>query len=106
MPKFNNCINNNIISLNDNQINFDNKNDYDNSDNRLSNDENNINDFNKQNSLFDLSDREKIYYKSIFDKRKEENFERISARNAVIFWKDNNIDDDSIRIIANLIKPL
>ena len=106
LPTFNNCINNNIISLNDNQINFDNKNDYDNSDNRLSNDENNINDFNKQNSLFDLSDREKIYYKSIFDKRKEENFERIRAHNAIIFWKDNNIDDDSIRIIANLIKPL
>ena len=64
LPKFNSCINNS-------QINFDNKNGFDSSDNNLSIDENNINDNNEQNSIFGLSDKEKIYYKSIFDKRKK-----------------------------------
>ena len=93
LPKFSSCINNS-------QNNFDNKNGFDSSDNNLSIDENNNNDTNKQNSIFDLSDREKIYYKSIFDKIKESNFESISAHNAIIFWKENNIDDDQIRDLA------
>ena len=32
--------------------------------------------------------------------------ERIKARNAILVWKDNNADDQSIRIVANLINPL
>ena len=32
--------------------------------------------------------------------------ERIRAHNAIIIWKDNNADDQSIREMANIIKPL
>ena len=106
LPKFNYSINNNVMSINNSQINFNNKNENDNAIDNKSIDDKNINNSIEQNSLFIISEREKKYYKNIFDRQKEPNFERISAHNAIIFWKDNNIDDDSIRIIANIMKPL
>ena len=45
-------------------------------------------------------------YKNIFDNQKEPNMERIRAHNAIMVWKDNNADDQSIRAVANIIKPL
>ena len=32
--------------------------------------------------------------------------ERIRAHNAIMVWKDNNADDQSIRAVTNIIKPL
>ena len=45
-------------------------------------------------------------YKNIFDNQKELNMKRIRAHNAIMVWKDNNADDQSIRAVANIIKPL
>ena len=61
---------------------------------------------NNQNSLFYISEYEKIFYKNIFDNQKEPNKERISAHNAIMVWKDNSIDDQVIRDLAKIIKPL
>ena len=73
--------------------------------NSLVNNNNNFN-YNNQNTLFDISENEKMKYKSLFDNKKEANMERISARNAVIIWKENNIDDQSIKDLSKIIIPL
>jgi len=57
-------------------------------------------------SIYDLSEKEKITYKNIFDKQKEPNFERLRAHNAILIWKNSNADGQEIRKVANLIKPL
>ena len=57
-------------------------------------------------SIYNLSEKEKINYKNIFDNHKESNFERISAHNAILIWQDSNADDQTIIKVANLIKPL
>ncbi len=93
--------NNNFQNQNNNNFNNNqNNNQYEN------NNFNNNNNSNNQNSIFDISESEKINYKNIFDNQKEPNIERIKARNAILVWKDNNADDQSIRIVANLINPL
>lgn len=74
----------------------------------------NINQINKNESkninttysIYNLSEKEKINYKNIFDNHKESNFERISAHNAILIWQDRNADGQTIRAVANLIKPL
>ena len=67
---------------------------------------NSTNNNNNQNSIFDISESEKLLYKNIFDNQKEPNMERIKSRNAINIWKDNNVDDESIRALACLIFPL
>ena len=57
-------------------------------------------------SIYNLSEKEKINYKNIFDNHKESNFERISAHNAILIWQDRNADEKKIRAVANLITPL
>ena len=100
LPTFN--INNNNMNQNNNtQNNFENRN----ANNYLNQSQNN-NFNNNQNSIFDISENEKINYKNIFDNQKEPNMERIKAHNAIIVWKDNNADDNAIRAVANIIKPL
>jgi hypothetical protein len=83
LPKLkNNSINNNNIN---NNINNDNKN---------------------QNNLYEISEKEKMIYKNIFDNNKENNTEKIKAHNAILIWKENNASDESIKIVARIINPL
>ena len=102
LPVFN-LNNNNNMNQNNNQNNYGNMN-TNNYQNQSRDNFNNQN--NNQNSIFDISESEKMNYKNIFDNQKEPNMERIKARNAIIVWKDNNADDQSIRAVANIIKPL
>ena len=112
LPQFNLNMNsnnqNNIRNKNtSNNNNFQNQNNNNFNNNQYENNNfNNNNNSNNQNSIFDISESEKINYKNIFDNQKEPNIERIKARNAILVWKDNNADDQSIRIVANLINPL
>ena len=101
LPTFNINNNNNMNQNNNTQNNFENRN----ANNYLNQSQNN-NFNNNQNSIFDISENEKINYKNIFDNQKEPNMERIKAHNAIIVWKDNNADDNAIRAVANIIKPL
>ena len=115
LPQFNLNSNNNM-NQNNNQNNFGNRNNQDNFNNNNpnmnynnnQNNQNQNNNFNNNNqiSIFDISEREKINYKSIFDNQKEPNLEKIRAHNAIIVWKDNNADDMAIRTVAEIIKPL
>jgi len=87
------------FNLNNNQNN--------NNNNNFNNNQNNNNNFNNnQNSLYEISEKEKAFFKNIFDNKKEPNGERITAHNAIIIWKSNNADDQAIKIVANIIKPL
>ena len=61
---------------------------------------------NNNNDIYEISEQEKSFFKNIFDNKKEPNSERITAHNAIIIWKSNNADDNSIKIQANIIKPL
>ena len=101
LPSFN-------ININNNQNNYANRNTQDNFNNSNQNNQNNNINFsgNNQNSIFDISESEKINYKNIFDNQKEPNMERITAHNAILVWKDNNADDQAIRNVAQIIKPL
>ena len=110
LPNFN--LNNNM-NQNNNQSNYANRNinnyqnqSKDNLNNNQNNQNNNPNFNNNQNSIFDISESEKENYKNIFDNQKEPNMERIRAHNAIIVWQDNNADDNAIRAVANIIKPL
>ena len=81
--------------------------------NNLNNNNQNNNNQNNQNcnnnsgqNIYEISEQEKTFFKNIFDKKKEPNAERITAHNAIIIWKSNNADDNAIKIVANIIKPL
>ena len=102
LPVFN-LNNNNNMNQNNNQNNYGNMN-TNNYQNQSRDNFNNQN--NNQNSIFDISESEKMNYKNIFDNQKEPNMERIKARNAIIVWKDNNANDESIRTVATIIRPL
>jgi hypothetical protein len=108
LPKFN--LNNNNMNQNNNnnnQNNFGNRNANNNNMINNQNNQNNNNNFNNsQNSIYEISESEKANYKNIFDNQKEPNMERIRAHNAILVWQDNNADDQSIRAVANIIKPL
>ena len=109
LPQFN-------LNNNNNQNNFGNRNNQDNFSNNNTpnmnfnnnqNNQNQNNNFNNnQNSIFDITENEKINYKNIFDNQKEPNMEKIRAHNAILVWKDNNADDMAIRAVAEIIKPL
>ena len=106
LPKFN-LNNNNMNQNNNNQNNFGNRNANNNNMINNQNNQNNNNNFNNsQNSIYEISESEKANYKNIFDNQKEPNMERIRAHNAILVWQDNNADDQSIRAVANIIKPL
>lgn len=75
--------------------------------NQSNNKQNNQNfNFNNNQNIYEISEEEKSFLKNIFDKTKEPNSERITAHNAIIIWKGNNADDNAIKIVANIIKPL
>ena len=75
--------------------------------NQSNNKQNNQNfNFNNNQNIYEISEEEKLFLKNIFDKTKEPNSERITAHNAIIIWKGNNADDNAIKIVANIIKPL
>jgi hypothetical protein len=75
--------------------------------NQSNNKQNNQNfNFNNNQNIYEISEEEKLFFKNIFDKTKEPNSERITAHNAIIIWKGNNADDNAIKIVANIIKPL
>ena len=61
---------------------------------------------NQNNQIFEISDKEKNFFTKIFEQQKENNSERIKAHNAIVIWKNNNADDNAIRIVANILKPL
>ena len=100
LPQFNLNKNNNMNP--NNQINFRNEKDQDNHNNNNQPKDEKID----ANSIFDIPDEKKITYKNIFNNLKETNFERITAREAIIFWKSNNVEDLLIRDIARIIMPL
>ena len=109
LPQFN--LNNNNVNQNNNLGNRNANNFQNQSQDKFNSNQNNNNNFinnqnNNQNSIFDISESEKINYKNIFDNQKEPNMERIRAHNAIIVWKDNQADDQAIRDVANIIKPL
>ena len=117
LPKFNlnNCMNQNN-NTNQNNLGIGRTNSYGNrssdnfgnnqNQNNQINNSNFNNNNNNQNSIFDISESEKENYKNIFDNQKEPNMERIRAHNAILVWQDNNADDNSIKAVANIIKPL
>ena len=75
--------------------------------NNFNNNQNNNNNFNNnQNSIYEISEKEKMFFKNIFDSKKEPNGERIKAHEAIVIWKSNNASDEAIKIVANIIKPL
>ena len=72
--------------------------------NNMNNNQQNNN--NNNQKICEISQKEEIFFKNIFDNKKEPNEERITAHNSIILWKSNNADDGAIRIVANIIKPL
>ena len=93
--------NNNNIQNNNNQNNF-NQNNF----NQNNFSQNNFNQNNNNGDLFEISDKEKSLFCNIFNNRKEPGLERITAHNAILIWKKNNAEDNAIKIVANIIKPL
>ena len=88
-------------------FNFNNNNQNNNDNNQSNNFNNNqSNNFNNNQNIYEISEKEKIFLKKIFDNKKEPNVERITAHNSIIFWKSNNADDNAIRTVASIIKPL
>ena len=83
---------------NNNQNNF--------NQNNNNNNQNNFNQNNNNQDIYEIPDKEKAFFTNIFNNRKESNGERITAHNAIIIWKKNNADDNAIKIVANIIKPL
>ena len=61
---------------------------------------------NNNNNIYEISEKEKMIYKNIFDNNKEKNAERIKAHNAILIWKENNASDETIKIVAKIINPL
>ena len=108
LPQFNlNNNNQNNFGNRNNQNNFSNNNTPNMNFNNNQNNQNQNNNFNNnQNSIFDITESEKINYKNIFDNQKEPNLEKIRAHNAILVWKDNNAEDMAIRAVAEIIKPL
>ena len=82
---------------------FDLNNNQNNNNNNQNNNQNNIN--NNQNP-YEISENEKAFFENIFNKNKEPNMERITAHNSILMWKSNNADDEAIKKVAILIKPL
>ena len=75
------------------------------------NQNNNIQNNNNQNQnnnkdIYEISEKEKAFFKNIFDSKKEPNMERITAHNSIIIWKSNNAEDEAIKRVASIIKPL
>ena len=73
----------------------------------------NINNLNENNNYknqiqdkYEITDKEKTLFQIYFNNKKEPNIECITVHNAIIIWKKNNVDDNTISIIANLLKPL
>ena len=59
-----------------------------------------------KNEIFEIPENEKLFFKKIFDEKKENNTEKIRARNAIVIWKNNNTDDNAIKMVAKLLNPL
>ena len=91
--------NSNIQSNNNQNNNLNNKQDNNNFNNQNNN-------FNSNQNPYEIPQKEQIFFKKIFDNKKEPNSERITAHNSIIIWKSNNADDNAIKIVANIIKPL
>ena len=67
---------------------------------------NNNNIINNNNNIYEITEKEKMLYKNIFDNNKENNDERIKAHNAILIWKENNASDETIKTVAKIINPL
>lgn len=69
---------------------------------------NNGNNFNTSNNanIYEISENEKIYLKRFFDENKEQMGDKISARKAIVFWKNNGGSDPNIKTVATILKPL
>ncbi len=50
--------------------------------------------------------KKRHFFKIYFFNKKEPNMERITAHNSILIWKNNNADDEAIKKVAFLIKPL
>ena len=93
------------FDLNNNNNQNNQNNNHNNNQNNNQNNKKNINQNNNQN-IYEISEKEKDLLKNIFNNLKEPNDERITAHNAIIMWKNNNVDDNIIKTIAKIIKPL
>ena len=87
--------------------NFDlNNNNNQNNNNQINNNKNNNNNNNLNQNVYNIPEKEKEFLKNIFNNKKDPNMERISAHNTIIMWKKNNTDDNTIKKVADIIKPL
>ena len=56
-------------------------------------------------SLFELRDDEKVKYKRVFDINKDGNNDNISARKAIQMWISMGANDNTIKKIADILRP-
>ena len=95
-------LNNNQNNSNQNQNNINQNNNIQNNNIQNNNNQNQ----NNNKDIYEISEKEKVFFKNIFDCKKEPNIERITAHNSIIIWKSNNAEDEAIKRVASIIKPL
>ena len=94
-----------FFDLNNNQ-NKSNQNQNNKNQNDINQNNNNNNNQNNNKDIYEISEKEKVFFKNIFDSKKEPNMERITAHNSIIIWKSNNAEDEAIKRVASIINPL